>query len=82
MATDVIYRSGGLVLRADTNEKDPGEIFMAECRKCSATSHVVDDNRLLVEVWTVNHSKENPGHQQYRLTTDTFWAVGRAGKRL
>ncbi|MER0445986.1 hypothetical protein ABR738_15695 [Streptomyces sp. Edi4] len=81
MADEVIYRSGGLVLRADSSEEDPKEIFMAECRECSATSNVVDDVRLPVEVWTVKHTKENPGHERYRLTTDTFWAVKRTTKR-
>lgn len=79
--SELIYQSGALFLQVDTNEEDPKEVFMAECRSCSATSDVVEDTRLPVEVWTVGHARTNPGHNRFRLTTDTSWRVSRAGRR-
>ncbi|MFE2496287.1 hypothetical protein ACFXKS_02880 [Streptomyces scopuliridis] len=81
MSIEEIHRSGGLVLSTDTNDDDPKEIFMVECRECSAMSNVVDDTRLPVEVWTLKHTEQNPGHDRYRLTTDSFWSVKRGSGR-
>ncbi|MFC9648074.1 MULTISPECIES: hypothetical protein [unclassified Streptomyces] len=75
MSIDVIHRSRGWVLSTDISEDEPKAIFMVECRECSAMSDVVDDSRLPVEVWTLKHTEQNPGHDRYRLTTDSFWRV-------
>jgi hypothetical protein len=82
LPTDEIYRTGGLVLSTDTNENQPTAVFMVECRECSATSDVIADSRLPVEVWAVKHTQVHPGHDRYRLTTDCFWRVRRVRGRL
>jgi hypothetical protein len=73
-----IIRAAEWTLAPDTGEGAPEGIFSALCVACGTESPTVDNNRLPVEIWTLQHTGRNPAHRHYKATAECFWQVSPA----
>ncbi|WP_431044281.1 hypothetical protein ACQUSR_21840 [Streptomyces sp. P1-3] len=75
MSTDAIIKGAEWVLSPESGEGAPQAIYGVECMTCAQSSGLVDDDPRPVEVWTINHTRAEPTHRQFLVTTQKHWRV-------
>ncbi|WKX69980.1 hypothetical protein [Streptomyces sp. XD-27] len=63
------------MLSPETAEGAPRGIYGAQCLTCAEESGLVDDDTRPVGVWAIAHTRDNPTHRQFLVTTHKHWRV-------
>ncbi len=50
-------------------------VHMAQCRTCTASSELAEDDERPAAVWAVQHTRAHPQHRHYLTTTRRRWRV-------
>ncbi|MFE2426355.1 hypothetical protein ACFXJ5_06295 [Streptomyces sp. NPDC059373] len=71
----MIIKAAEWTLSVETGEGAPQNIFAVLCIACGVESPAVDDDRLAVELWALQHTGSHPTHRQYQPKILGFWRV-------
>ncbi|WKX72688.1 hypothetical protein [Streptomyces sp. XD-27] len=70
-----VIKGAEWMLGPETAEGAPQGIYGAQCITCAQESGLVDDDTRPVGAWAIAHTRENPTHRQFLVTTHRHWRV-------
>jgi ferric-dicitrate binding protein FerR (iron transport regulator) len=70
-----ILKGSEWVLSAERAPGAPEAIYGAECMTCEAASAWVDNDPKPIGVWAIEHTRHDPEHRQFLVTTQRHWRV-------
>lgn len=75
MTAQVITKGADWTLSPETAEGAPEGIYGAQCLICGQESGLMDNDPRPVRAWTIEHTRHDPTHRQFSLTTERFCRV-------